>query len=67
LFGLPSVGAASAAHVALDHGFQTALYGLTGLLLLGALITVTLVRSTPARKEHAQPVDGEVVALEEAA
>jgi F0F1-type ATP synthase assembly protein I len=53
--------------VALDHGFQTALYGLTGLLLLGALITVTLVRSTPARKEHAQPVDGEVVALEEAA
>jgi EmrB/QacA subfamily drug resistance transporter len=52
--------------VALDHGFQTALYALTGLLLLGALIALTLVRSAPPRM-HAAPVDGEVVALEEAA
>ena len=34
--------------VALDHGFQTALYVLTGLLLVGAAIAVTLVKSTPA-------------------
>jgi EmrB/QacA subfamily drug resistance transporter len=33
--------------VALDHGFQTGLYALTGLLLLGAAIAVTLVRSAP--------------------
>src|SRR6184192_4228568 len=33
---------------ALDHGFQTALYALTGLLLFGALIAITLVKSAPA-------------------
>ena len=33
--------------VALDHGFQTGLYAFTGLLLLGAAIAVTLVRSAP--------------------
>jgi EmrB/QacA subfamily drug resistance transporter len=53
--------------VALDHGFQTALYALTGLLLLGALIAITLVKSAPARSAHAGPVDGEAVALERAA
>ena len=30
--------------VALNHGYQTALYVLTGLLLVGALIAVTLLR-----------------------
>ena len=35
-----SVGASSGA--ALAHGFQTGLYVLTGLLLLGALVVVTL-------------------------
>jgi EmrB/QacA subfamily drug resistance transporter len=53
--------------VALDHGFQTALYALTGLLLLGALIAITLVKSAPAQTALAAPVDGEAVALEEAA
>ena len=33
--------------VALDHGFQTALYVLTGLLLVGAAIAVTLVKPAP--------------------
>ena len=53
--------------VALDHGFQTALYVLTGLLVVGALIAVALVKSAPARSADAVPVDGEVVAFEEAA
>ena len=53
--------------VALDHGFQTALYVLTGLLLVGALIAITLVRSAPAPSAQAAPVDGAVVAFEEAA
>jgi EmrB/QacA subfamily drug resistance transporter len=53
--------------VALDHGFQTALYVLTGLLLVGALIAITLVRSAPAPNAQAAPLDGAVVAFEEAA
>ena len=53
--------------VALDHGFQTALYALTGLLLVGVLIAITLVRSAPAPVAHAQPVDGDALALDEAA
>jgi hypothetical protein len=51
--------------VALDHGFQTGLYVLTGLLLAGALIAFSLVRSggpTP----RVQEVD-ELLVLEEAA
>ena len=52
--------------VALDHGFQTALYALTGLLLAGALIVITLVRPAPAPDAAAEPVD-EIVALEDAA
>src|SRR5437870_8339332 len=36
---------AASSGVALDHGFQTAFYALTGLLILGALIAATLVRS----------------------
>jgi EmrB/QacA subfamily drug resistance transporter len=55
----PGVSAASSA--ALDHGFQTALYSLTGLLILGALIVVTFVKPAPRRTEPAE------VALEEAA
>jgi EmrB/QacA subfamily drug resistance transporter len=41
----PDVTASSA--VALDHGFQTGLYVLTGLLLLGALIAATLLKPRP--------------------
>jgi EmrB/QacA subfamily drug resistance transporter len=51
---------------ALDHGFQTALYVLTGLLVAGALIAVALLRTSPPRAE-AVPVDGEAIVLEEAA
>jgi EmrB/QacA subfamily drug resistance transporter len=54
-------GASSGA--ALDHGFQTALYVLTGLLVAGALIAGSLVRSAPA---PAAPIP-EAVPLEEAA
>ena len=46
---------------ALDHGFQTALYALTGLLLVGAVLAATLVR--PPRTA-AEP---EVAVLQEAA
>src|SRR5213079_3176830 len=46
--------------VALDHGFQTALYVLTGLLIVGALIAGTLVQSAPAQRRQVAPVDGEV-------
>jgi predicted MFS family arabinose efflux permease len=50
--------------VALDHGFKTGLYVLTGLLVFGALVAVTLVRSAPM---EAAPVDAEAFAFEEAA
>src|SRR5437016_7728550 len=60
-----SVSASSA--LALDHGFQTALYVLTGLLVLGALIAVGLLKSAPAPSANAAPVDEEVAAFEEAA
>jgi EmrB/QacA subfamily drug resistance transporter len=49
---------------ALDHGLRTALYGLTGLLLVGAVIGLSLVRRPSAQTE---PVDDELVVLEEAA
>ena len=56
---------AAANGAALDHGFQTALYALTGLLVVGALIAGTLVRSAP--RARVARVDGEALALEEAA
>jgi hypothetical protein len=58
----PSLGITSGA--ALDHGFQTGLYVLVGLLLAGALIVVAMVRPSPVLQ--ARPVD-EAVALGEAA
>jgi EmrB/QacA subfamily drug resistance transporter len=51
---------------ALDHGYQTALYVLTGLLLVGALISGALLRPRPMRTE-AVPVDDDIVPLKEAA
>jgi sugar phosphate permease len=59
--------ALSVPSVALDHGFQTALYVLIGLLVAAALIAVTFVR--PARPPRAEvaPVEGELVLLDEAA
>jgi hypothetical protein len=57
-----SIGASSGS--ALDHGFQTGLYVLTGLLVAGALIAVAVLRPAPARKIAVEP---EALALEEAA
>ena len=55
------------ARVALDHGFQTALYVLTGCCSLGAVIAFTLVRPAPAPPPaHAAPA-GPRPPLEEAA
>jgi len=55
--------AGASSGVALDHGFQTALYVLTGLLVAGALVAASVVRSAPA---PAAPV-AQAVPLEEAA
>jgi len=52
--------------LALDHGFQTGLYALTGLLLLGALIAVTLLRPSATPRAAAESVDADA-ALREAA
>ena len=57
----------ASSRVALDHGFQTGLYVLTGLLVIGALIAAALVKSAPAVSADAPAADGEAVALEEAA
>jgi EmrB/QacA subfamily drug resistance transporter len=53
--------------VALDHGFQTGLYVLVGLLVLAALIVVSLLRQAPAPSADAIPADEEMTPLEEAA
>jgi fucose permease len=60
-------GITASSGIALDHGFQTALYVLTGLLVIGALIAVALVKSAQAPSAGVRPFDSEVVALEEAA
>jgi EmrB/QacA subfamily drug resistance transporter len=52
---------------ALAHGFQTALHVLTGLLVLGALLTFALLRPTRAATREATPVEERSVSLEEAA
>jgi EmrB/QacA subfamily drug resistance transporter len=57
----------ASSRIALDHGFQTGLYVLTGLLVIGALIAAALVKSAPAVSADAPAADGEAVALEEAA
>jgi hypothetical protein len=40
---------------------------LTGLLVIGAVIAVALVKSAPPSSPDAQLVDGELIALDEAA
>jgi hypothetical protein len=58
--GLAAVSAIAAASThgsspaALDHGFQNGLYALTGLLLLGAVLVVTLVRPPRPQAEPEQ-------------
>jgi EmrB/QacA subfamily drug resistance transporter len=59
-------GLSAASPVALDHGFQTALYVLTGVLVLGALIAVVLIRPTP-RPAEAEVIVGELEPMREAA
>jgi len=53
--------------VALDHGYQTALYALMGLLIVGAAVAAALVKPTPLAIPRAEPVHDEAVVLEEAA
>ena len=61
-------GVSATSPAALDHGFQTALYALTALLGLGALIAITLVRPAPSAAEAGAPeAESERVAFEEAA
>jgi EmrB/QacA subfamily drug resistance transporter len=65
--GLAAVSAIAAASThganaaALDHGFQTGLYALLGLLLFGALMVATLVRPS------APKIEAEAIPLQEAA
>jgi EmrB/QacA subfamily drug resistance transporter len=44
-------GMSVSSSAALDHGFQTGLYVLTGLLVAGALIAMTLIKPAPAEPE----------------
>jgi hypothetical protein len=60
----PGVGSASPA--ALDHGFQTALYVLTGVLVLGALIAGGFIRPQP-RPLEVEPTVEEIEPVREAA
>jgi EmrB/QacA subfamily drug resistance transporter len=52
---------------ALDHGFQTGLYVLIGLLVAGALIVAALIRPTQTRPAEAPVGVDQGVAFEEAA
>jgi EmrB/QacA subfamily drug resistance transporter len=60
-------GVAPSSGLALDHGYQTALYALTGLLAVGVLIAGALVRSTPTPEAGTERLDDEALALDEAA
>jgi EmrB/QacA subfamily drug resistance transporter len=60
-------GVTAASGVALDHGYQTALYALTALLVAGALVAAVLVRSAPTPDAAGSPVDGDALVLDEAA
>ena len=60
-------GVAPTSGAALDHGFQTGLYVLIGLLVAGALIVAALIRPTQTRPAEAPVGVDQGVALEEAA
>ncbi|MGN6432008.1 MAG: DHA2 family efflux MFS transporter permease subunit [Gaiellaceae bacterium] len=60
-------GVAATSGAALDHGFQTGLYVLIGLLVLGALIVAALLRPASPRPAEATVGADQGVALEEAA
>jgi EmrB/QacA subfamily drug resistance transporter len=59
-------GVTPASGIALDHGFQTGLYVLVGLLVAGALLVASLIRPTRPRAAEAPVTDG-TLAFEEAA
>jgi EmrB/QacA subfamily drug resistance transporter len=61
----PEVTASSG--VALDHGFQTGLYVLTGLLFLGALIAGTLLKPRPSSLAGEPRSDEQLAPIHEAA
>jgi len=61
----PGVPASSAS--ALDHGFQTSLYVLTGLLVLGALISGSLIRPRPRAIDAEAPSERAPEVVREAA
>ena len=58
-------GIAATSGVALDHGFKTALYVLTGMLLVGAFIAGVFLRPQPLAEPQAAPAELDL--LEEAA
>jgi EmrB/QacA subfamily drug resistance transporter len=60
-------GVTASSGVALDHGFQTALYVLTGLLVAGAVIAIAFVQSAPKPGAVAEGVEGDALVLEKAA
>jgi EmrB/QacA subfamily drug resistance transporter len=60
-------GITAANGLALDHGLRTALYVLTGLLVFGALVAVTLIRPAWDPRPAVEPVDGDAIPIEEAA
>jgi EmrB/QacA subfamily drug resistance transporter len=65
LDGRPDLTAGSG--VALDHGFQSALYALTGLLLVGAVIAVALLRPPPMPTRQEAAPEPAPLSLEKAA
>ena len=60
-------GLAPTSGAALDHGFQTALYVLTGLLVVGALIAGGLIRPRPRPVEVEESVEDTLEPVREAA
>jgi len=57
----------SSSAVALNHGLQTALYVLTGLLLVGALVAAGLIRAQARPAQLGAPTDDELAVADEAA
>ena len=60
-----SHAAVASAGAGLDHGLQTGLYALTGLLIAGVLVAASLVRPAPAAERAAEVED--LVVLQDAA
>jgi EmrB/QacA subfamily drug resistance transporter len=57
-------GIAATSPIAVDHGLQTAFYGLTAVLVAGAILAATVVRQA---RPAAAPAEQPLVAIEEAA